>query len=636
MNRILKRGIACVLGCTMLFSSNFNIRNYRKEVKAASKEDIHLQGIDVSHHQKKIDWAKVKASGIDYAIIRCGYGQDVTLQDDMYWKANADGCTEQGIPFGVYLYSYATTVEGAEGEADHVLRLIEEYDLQYPVYYDIEYSKQKELSTKELGKIASAFAEKIEDAGYQVGIYASYSWFNNYLTDPVFDQWERWVARYNTYCGLEKPYSMWQYSSSGTVSGIDSSIKVDMDYVIGTDVITRVNEISCDQTDLKLMEGDQTLISAEVFPKNALNKDITWTSSNEKVATVSDNGEIIAIGEGKAEIMAISEVNADITASCNITVSGVSNPTELPSVTVEPTKQPENTQKPTETPNVTVEPTKQPENTQKPTETPNVTVKPTKQPDETQKPAETPKVTVKPTIKVTTTPKPTVKVTMTPKPTIKVTATPKPMPKITTTPMPIITVSSVKGLSYQAISKNEIKLNWKKVSGVNGYEVYRYDSKNKKDVSLITIKNNKTTSYQIKKINGEKGEALSSGTKYTYKVASYKTVNGKKYYSKKVKVEAITKPDTVKIKKVKRTSATKAKADWENVSQATGYVVYISDKKNGPYQAYKTVVGKKKKSIIISNLKKKKTYYLRISAYIKHDGRTWYGNYSKTTKISPK
>lgn len=54
MNRILKRGIACVLGCTMLFSSNFNIRNYRKEVKAASKEDIHLQGIDVSHHQKKL------------------------------------------------------------------------------------------------------------------------------------------------------------------------------------------------------------------------------------------------------------------------------------------------------------------------------------------------------------------------------------------------------------------------------------------------------------------------------------------------------------------------------------------------------------------------------------------------------
>lgn len=134
----------------------------------------------------------------------------------------------------------------------------------------------------------------------------------------------------------------------------------------------------------------------------------------------------------------------------------------------------------------------------------------------------------------------------------------------------------------------------------------------------------------------KRGKHLALGTKYTYKVASYKIVNGKKYYSKKVKVDAITKPDTVKINKVKRTSATKAKAEWKNVSQATGYVVYISDKKNGPYQAYKTVVGKKKKSIIISNLKKKKAYYLRISAYIKHGEYTWYGNYSKTTKISPK
>lgn len=626
MNRILKRGIAGILGCTMLFSSNFNIRNHKNEVKAASKEDIRLHGIDVSHHQKEIDWKKVKASGIDYAIIRCGYGQDVTLQDDVQWKANADGCTEQGIPFGVYLYSYATTVEGAEGEADHVLRLIEGYNLQYPVYYDIEYSKQKELSSKELGKIASAFAKKIENAGYQVGIYASYSWFNEYLTDPVFDQWERWVARYNTYCGYSKSYSMWQYSSSGTVSGIDSSINVDMDYVIGTDVITRVNEISCEQTDLELKAGESAWISAEVLPKNALNKDITWTSSNEKVAIVSDEGEIKAIGAGKAKLVAVSADNTDITASCNITVSDTAKPTDSPSVTVEPTEQPEKTQKPTETPDVTVEPTNQPEKTSKPTETPNVTAKPTELPKVTVEPTVSPKVTVKPTTKVTTTPKPTIKVTMTPKPT----------PKVTETPKPVITVPSVKGLDYQAISKNEIKLNWKKVSGVDGYVIYRYDSETKKDISLTTIKKNQITSYQVKKINGEKGKVLSPGTKYTYKVASYKAIDGKKYYSKKTKVDAITKPDTVKIQKVKRTSATKAKAEWKNVSQATGYVVYISDKKNGPYQAYKTVVGKKKKSIIISNLKKKKTYYLRISAYLKHSEYTWYGNYCKTTKISPK
>ncbi|MDE7424362.1 MAG: Ig-like domain-containing protein, partial [Lachnospiraceae bacterium] len=373
MNHRLKRGIACLLGCTMLFTSNFSIGNHTKEVQAASKEDIRLQGIDVSHHQKKIDWAKVKASGIDYAIIRCGYGQDVTLQDDIQWKANADGCTAQKIPFGVYLYSYATTVEGAEGEADHVLRMIEGYDLQYPVYYDIEESKQKDLGAKKLGEIASAFAKKIEDAGYQVGIYASYSWFQNYLTDPVFDQWERWVARYNTYCGYNKPYSMWQYSSSGTVSGIDSSIKVDMDYVIGTDVITKVNEISCSQPKLELKVGENVSLSAEVSPKNALNKNITWTSSDKNVATVSQQGEIKAVGEGKVKIVAASVENTSITASCNITVTSSVKPTETPKPTTKVTETPKPTAKPTETPKPTTKVTETPKPTTKVTETPKPT-----------------------------------------------------------------------------------------------------------------------------------------------------------------------------------------------------------------------------------------------------------------------
>ena len=635
MNRILKRGMACFLSCTMLFSSNFSLWNNPKDAQAASKEDVRLQGIDVSHHQKQIDWAKVKASGIDYAIIRCGYGQDVTLQDDIQWKANADGCTAQGIPFGVYLYSYATTVEGAKGEADHVLRMIEGYDLQYPVYYDIEYDKQKDLSAKELGQIASAFAKKIEDAGYQVGIYASYSWFENYLTDSVFDQWERWVARYNTYCGYSKSYSMWQYSSTGTVSGIDSTINVDMDYVIGTDVITKVKEISCDKTELELKEGEKISLSAEISPKNALNKNITWISSDKNVATVSPQGEIKAVGEGKAKIVATSTENTSITANCNITVTSSIEPTETPNMTMEPTKLPSETVEPTEPPNATVEPTELPNETveptkpPEPTELPSETVEPTELPSATPEPTEAPNVTMNPTKM----PTPTAKVTEVPIPTIKVTATPTPTTKVTATPKPTVTVSTVKGLSYQATTKNEIMLSWKKASDADGYIIYRYDSGTKKDISIATIKKNQTTSYQIGKVNGQKGKVLSPGTVYTFKIASYRTVEGKKYYGSKVKINTITKPDTVKIKNVKRTSATKAKVEWSNISRATGYVVYISDSKNGIYQAYKTVVGKKKKTLTISGLKKKKVYYVRISAYLKYGNHTWYGNYYKTMKI---
>ena len=94
--------------------------------------------IDVSHHNGTIDWESVKASGIDGAIIRCGFGSDIASQDDTQWERNADECTRLGIPFGVYLYSYATTDSMAKSEAEHVLRLIKGYKLSYPVYYDLE------------------------------------------------------------------------------------------------------------------------------------------------------------------------------------------------------------------------------------------------------------------------------------------------------------------------------------------------------------------------------------------------------------------------------------------------------------------------------------------------------------------
>ena len=89
-----------------------------------------LKGMDVSKFQGEIDWEKAKAAGIDFAIIRCGFGgewdgqEENWAQDDPQWRRNADECTRLGIPFGAYLYSYATTVEEARSEADHVARLL--------------------------------------------------------------------------------------------------------------------------------------------------------------------------------------------------------------------------------------------------------------------------------------------------------------------------------------------------------------------------------------------------------------------------------------------------------------------------------------------------------------------------------
>lgn len=183
------------------------------------------KGIDVSFAQGKIDWEKVAATDVSYAIIRCGYGNDEVSQDDRWWKYNADECTRLGIPFGVYIYSYALNTDEALSEAEHVLRLIEGYDLSYPIYLDLEDERYTgSLSNKEIADIAEVFCETIQSAGYEVGIYANLDWFRNRLTDGRFGQWTRWVAQYNSECTYKKAYTMWQCTSMGTVDGIDGFV----------------------------------------------------------------------------------------------------------------------------------------------------------------------------------------------------------------------------------------------------------------------------------------------------------------------------------------------------------------------------------------------------------------------------
>lgn len=178
--------------------------------------------IDVSYHNGVIDWEKVKAAGVEGAILRCGYGMDRTDQDDKQFRRNADECVRLGIPFGVYLYSYADNEQKARSEAQHALRLVDGYPLQYPVYYDLE-----EGGT-ESGVVnrAKIFCDAIEAAGYWTGIYCNKYWWDNYLSS-LGDRYTKWIARYNSTLGMNS-VDMWQYTSGGSVSGISG--RVDMNH----------------------------------------------------------------------------------------------------------------------------------------------------------------------------------------------------------------------------------------------------------------------------------------------------------------------------------------------------------------------------------------------------------------------
>ena len=202
-------------------------------------------GIDVSEHNnapgggaaRAINWQKVKADGITFAIIRCGYGSDLASQDDDWFASNYKGAKAAGLKVGVYLYSYAKKATGANpsaaSEADHVLRVfrengIEPSDLDLPVYYDLEDKGQLGLEKRVLGQMATVFCDKLQARGYKVGIYANLDWFNTMLTDSVFKLenmkakgWSRWVARYpygQATSGVEGT-DVWQFTSIGLVSG---------------------------------------------------------------------------------------------------------------------------------------------------------------------------------------------------------------------------------------------------------------------------------------------------------------------------------------------------------------------------------------------------------------------------------
>lgn len=191
------------------------------------------RGMDVSYWQGLINWERAKADGIDFAILRCGYVKTLGQpQVDQQWKRNAQECERLGIPYGVYIYSYAKTVEAAKAEADHVINTLKGFSPTYPVYFDLEEKSLESTSNRMLlANMASAFCDKIAAAGYTPGIYANTNWWNNYLTDPVFDQWERWVAQYNSKCSYTRgSYRLWQCSASGKVDGIVGNVDLDLEF----------------------------------------------------------------------------------------------------------------------------------------------------------------------------------------------------------------------------------------------------------------------------------------------------------------------------------------------------------------------------------------------------------------------
>ena len=257
------------------------------------------RGIDVSNHQGTVDWNKVKATGIDFAILKVGpvYGKP----DDSF-ERNAAECERLGIPYGVYYYSYARSVEDANKEADRTLAWLGGHHPSLPVYYDLEDSyilQDPDFSKDKLTQIAQAFCNRMEAVGFKSGIYANLNWLNNYLNSPSLSGYDHWVAQYNWRCDYAGSYSFWQYSSSGNVPGVNG--RCDMNY--------------CFNGSLLNVDDSKMHIQYEAHVSN-----IGWMSSKRDGSTAGTTGQSKSVEDLKVSILNPVE---DGSVQINANVSGV-------------------------------------------------------------------------------------------------------------------------------------------------------------------------------------------------------------------------------------------------------------------------------------------------------------------------
>lgn len=199
-----------------------------------------ILGIDVSHYQGKIDWAKVAAAGKGFAILKCQYEalshrKDETF-DYNYFQAGANGLAR-----GVYIFIASASMADPEKDAHCLLKNLDGKKLEYGIWLDLEANVVRAKGKAYIKGLSNIYAQIFKNAGYYVGIYCNRDWYLNCIHDDLKANYNFWIARYpsndkgvyNPHSSLKPNYKMavaWQYSSKGRVNGINGDVDLDVDY----------------------------------------------------------------------------------------------------------------------------------------------------------------------------------------------------------------------------------------------------------------------------------------------------------------------------------------------------------------------------------------------------------------------
>lgn len=238
-----------------------------------------LKGIDVSVYQGAIDWEKVKPQ-IDFAIIRCGLGDDIKSQDDKQFERNYAECIRLDIPFAVYFFSYAVNKAKVAREIKHIKRLLAGKTINAPVYIDVENTNGldwRKISNTAMLEIMEEFNTQLNALGYKMGIYSSRSAFwNEKMTDKWYDNISKWVAEYGDKVNnFTRTYDIWQHTSKGRIDGISGNVDMNIMYK---------NIFTVEQPEITAVKEWQNAAIADGFKFPKYGADGVWGAECESVA----------------------------------------------------------------------------------------------------------------------------------------------------------------------------------------------------------------------------------------------------------------------------------------------------------------------------------------------------------------
>ena len=567
------------------------------------------KGIDVSKWNGTIDWNKVKADGIDYVIIRGGFGNNTV---DPQFESYIKGASNAGLKIGVYWFSYATSVDKAKEEAAKCLETIAPYrdKITYPVFYDFEYASvdyAKKLGitiTKDLSsKMADAFLTAIENAGYINGIYTNKDFGDQYFYEDILFENNLWIAQYSSACTYPRPYMMWQYTDKGTINGIGTSsnpVYFDMNY---TYLKPTNNSVSSSKIDLSSSSVSE--VSSKTYTGSAIKPSITVTLDNKTLkldedytVTYSNN---TSIGTAKITINGIGNYTGTKTITFKIIPKQVSDVSLVKKTTNSLTLSWSKLDDVSGYNIYKYNPISSSYELLKTISNSSTTY----YTDEDLKSASVYSYKIRG---------------------YKIIDGSYYYGNYSNVFSESTKINKVTNIKLDTRNATSLEISWDKVEDADGYRIYRLDTNTDTYKIVDTINNNSITSYTHNN--------LVSATNYYYKVKAFKYLNGSTRYSDySAKLKVTTRPLQPSV----TLSSTKSKSievSWTKISKkTTGYEIYMSTSKNGTYKSIGTTTNT---SFTKGNLTKGKTYYFKVRAYRIVDGENIYSLYSSVKSIKCK